>query len=470
MSVSYQQAVQAAPLFSGESAAVPRDWPAVIWRQGVWVLACTGLTTVLALAFIKAQVPLYTSAARVWVQTEQQGTPSFLSGITAYRESPLQDPVNRKMETEMELMLSRTSIASVIERLNITEDQLARTPMNQVRTTLNRWLGRAPLPTDPVRMNALVDIFLESVSVAPQRSKTAETASNVLELRLECADRELAPRALAALLENYLRVGAQQNRRLGESTSRLIETKLTDARSELAQVEQRMVDLAMSASGQGALTAGALDGVSAAPRDITPPIGNASLRIDLGMEGGTAGHSQAVSLLRSQTLEMQARLEEMRQLYTDDADNVRSLRERLNQARQRLSQGVREGVRVGAQMARLERERALAQDRYVELQKKYDQIDLYLKLNPTEADSRVVVDAPQLPLPEEGRKRGSLAMLAPLAGLLLGLLVAGWREMTDRRLHGAIELARLPGGLTVLGSLPRLSDAERQQLLGARSR
>jgi uncharacterized protein involved in exopolysaccharide biosynthesis len=448
----------AGALFAPAAAAAPQDLPGMLRRQALLVLACVLVTSVLALLFLRAQRPVYTSTSRVWVQTEQQGTPSFLSGITAYRESPVQDSVNRKIETEMELLASRTSVAEVIARLHIQPGQLARSPMAQVRSQIASWWGSgASKLSDEGRTNQLIDLFLDGLSVAPKRSKTADTSSNVLEIQLVTADVALAPRALSALLENYLRMGTLQNRRLGEATSRLIETKIKQARDDLNQVESRMVEVAVG--GRANLVGD--DVVLSAPR-ATPKVGGGVLRLDLGGEAEGNPQQQALSALKLQTQELQARLEETRQLYTDDADNVRVLRQRLAQSRQRLAKGVREGVRVDAQLARLERERALAQDRYLELQKKFDQIDLYLKLTPTEADSRVVLDPPNQPGVDEGQQRGKLALLAPLAGLLLGLLLAGLREMLDRRVHGPVELARLPG-LSLLGEIPQL-DARRRGL------
>jgi uncharacterized protein involved in exopolysaccharide biosynthesis len=441
----------ALPLFAPASPSSPRDLTGMLRRQVLLVLVCVLLTSLLALVFVRAQRPVYTSTSRVWVQTEQQGTPSFLSGITAYRESPVQDSVNRKIETEMELMASRTSVADVIQRLQIAEGQLVRPPMAQLRSQIGGWFGGSTAQASPqARSNHLIDLFLEGLSVAPKRSKTADTSSNVLEVQLVTADAALAPLALSALLDNYLKVGTQQNRRLGEATSRLIETKIGQARDELNQVETRMVEAAV---GGSARVAG--DDIVLAPQRSAPTVGSSVLRLDLGGEPEGNRQQQALAALKLQTLDLQAKLEETRQLYTEDADNVRVLRQRLAQSRERLARGVREGARVDAQLARLDRERALAQDRYLELQKKFDQIDLYLKLSPTEADSRVVLDPPSQPGADEGQSRGKLAALGPVAGLLLGLLLAGVREMLDRRLHGPVELARLPG-LHLLGEIPVL--------------
>jgi uncharacterized protein involved in exopolysaccharide biosynthesis len=114
----------------GEPRTAPprsaRDVVAVLYRQGGLIALCALVGTAASLALYSRQPRVYASSAKVWVQTEQQGTPSFLSGIAAYRETPNLDPVNRKIETEIELMLTRTNAQAVVDKLHITDHQLVR--------------------------------------------------------------------------------------------------------------------------------------------------------------------------------------------------------------------------------------------------------------------------------------------------------------------------------------------------------
>ena len=103
-----------------------RDLAAALYRQAGLVAVCVLVGTAASLVLYANQPRVYTSTAKVWVQTEQQGSPSFLSGIAAYRETPYPDPVNRKIETEMELMLTRTNAQAVVDKLHIRDEQLAR--------------------------------------------------------------------------------------------------------------------------------------------------------------------------------------------------------------------------------------------------------------------------------------------------------------------------------------------------------
>jgi tyrosine-protein kinase Etk/Wzc len=449
------------PLFSPAPAAAPprsaRDLVAVLYRQAGLVATCALVGTAAAALLYAKQPRVYASSAKVWVQTEQQGSPSFLSGITAYRETPYPDPVNRKIETEIELMLTRTNAQSVVDRFHIRDDQLVHGGLSRLRADL---AGPASGPADGRART--VDLFLDGISVEPLRSKTADTTSNVLEVKFECADAALAPVALQAFLDNYLQLGAQQNRRLGETTSRVMAVQLGQAKDELREAEDKIVALLVHDSGRSARAAVS----GAASGGYAVAAGDGGLRMDTNpaASAGAAGASPVVAALKAQTLELQLRLDEARQLYTDDAENVRNLRSQLAGSQQRLVRTVRENTQLEAELNRLERQRRLAQERYVELQRKLDQIELYLRLNPTEAESRVVIDAPDHPGAAEGRKKPVVAALGPLAGLLLGLLLAGLREFGGDRMRSPRE-AEWALGVPVLGAIPTLSAKARAAYL-----
>jgi uncharacterized protein involved in exopolysaccharide biosynthesis len=287
----------------------------------------------------------------------------------------------------------------------------------------------------------------------------------VLEVRFECTDPALAPLALQAFLDNYLQLGAQQNRRLGETTSRLIEAKLERARTDLRDAEDHIVALLVRDGGRSGRNAGAQASTLGA-QALAAADGTGGLKLDLNPEGGVGnGTTPVVAALKAQTLELQLRLDEARQLYTDDAENVRNLRSQLAGSQQRLARSVRENTQLEAELNRLERVRSLAQERFVELQRKLDQIDLYLRLNPTEADSRVVIDPPDHPSAASGKKKRIVALLGPVAGLLLGLVLALLRELGGDRMRSSRE-AEWALGAPVLGGIPTLSAKARARYFG----
>ena len=133
---------------------------------------------------------------------------------------------------------------------------------------------------------------------------------------------------------------------------------------------------------------------------------------------------------------------------------MRHLREQLDALRARLDDAVRATAELDARLERLERLRALALERFTELRTKRDQIELYLNLNPVEADARLITETPFQPEKPKIRTKMMLAVAGPVGGLLLGLLLVGLREYFDRRLQSADAVKRHLG-IETLGIIPR---------------
>jgi len=82
-------------------------------------------------------------------------------------------------------------------------------------------------------------------------------------------------------------------------------------------------------------------------------------------------------------------------------------------------------------------------------------VDLSLQLPPPGAGTRAIVAAPDRPGATTGETKG-VALLGPIAGLLLGLLLAAQRELGGDRMRSPRE-AEWALGLPVLGAIPTLS-------------
>ena len=420
----------------------------MLWRNGRLIATCTVLVSALALGLYFAQVPVYTSTARMLVQIDQIGTPSFLSGIAAYRESQLAEPVSRKIETEMALVLNRTNAIEVVDKLGIQSSQMPVSALSSARSMLAETFPGwgAPEKTDnATRQGRIADDMLAYMSIEPVRSKTAETTSNVLEVSLASTDPELAQRALAGMLDAYLRVSTQQNRRLGTATTNLLKSQIESAQAELKSAEDAMVQLAIRESHDNDLTASAtLAGAT------TGAVGTRR-------ENGRGANETANAQLVTRYLELQGQLDELRQTFTDETDGVKKLKQRVADMRARLASQVRSTATNAAAFNRLERQRSLALDRYVELRRKLDQIDIYMQLTPAALDGRIVVDPPSTPDTRDARKKKLIALAGPFAGLLLGLLLATLKQFLRPRMQSRREVERLLG-TPVLGTLPTFAD------------
>ncbi|MEY4429636.1 MAG: hypothetical protein RLZZ182_2325 [Pseudomonadota bacterium] len=418
-----------------------------LWRQWFkyWgtILGSTATVGALTLYGVAVQPPQYQASAKVWVKTEQQGTPSFLSGVAAYREGQVIEPVNRKIETEMQLLLARPNVETVVRKLGMTRRDLPGNALGAV-------LGHKAAPNAEAEVQATVDEFLKLVKVEAARSKTADTASNLLEISLTTTRAALAPEALHALVAQYQQYGTAQTRQQGQASQALIRDKMMAAQADLDQLDRRILKLMVA---QGHRSDVPVQGTPPVPVELVADNGGEGLRMDTMLGSARAGGTSAVGLLKQQAVTLQSRVEELRQQYTDEAEPVRNARRQLAQAEARLSRSVQAGAELEAQMRQLERARALAQDRYTELRRKLDQIELYLASSPDESASRVLTERAQVPDKPERKKLIVLAALGPLLGLALGLLLAGLREYFDHRLQSAEDVDRYLG-LDTLAIIP----------------
>jgi uncharacterized protein involved in exopolysaccharide biosynthesis len=423
-----------------------------LWRLWFkyWGTIAVAVIAVGALTIYGAamQPSVYSATAKVWVKTEQQGTPTFLSGVAAYREGQMPDPVNRKIETEMQLLLSRSNVEAVVKKLGIQPENFAGSPIQNLLGSA----GKKPRSPEQ-RLNDSIEAFLKAIKVEAARSKTADTSSNLLEIKLETTDADLTAQALNALVEQYRQYGAALTRQQGQASYALIAEKMKQAQSDLDTLDKRMLKLTIAQGQQDDVNQPVAGMGNATPIEM-----DEGLRMDTMLGSNRAGGASAVGMIKSQTVALQSKVEELRQLYTDDAEVVRNAKRQLSQAEQRLARSVKAGAELEAKLKQLERTRALAQDRYTELRRKLDQIELYLSSAPDESANRVFTERAQLPDKPEGKKKVVLALIGPLAGLALGLLLAGLREYFDHRLQSAQDVERYLG-LETLGVVPDMREA-----------
>ena len=428
-----------------------RDLLKVLFKHWLTVAICFVVVTVITWSLLLGQPSIYESSGKVWVQTDQQGTPSFLSGIAAYRESQIPESVDRKIETEIQLLLSRSNVEAVIARLGITKSQLAQPPVAYVIDNLPPWLLKPKKKSQAQILNETVELFLNGMTVEPLRSKTADTTSNVLEARFDCADKALAARALAALLEEYIHFGARHNRELGESTHRLVDSKIREETLELNDLDDQVLGLTVQQASRADIPP--LDSRGGAGRDARE---NSAVPLDTTLNSARSGVQSSLALLRTEILELQGKLDEEKQLFTDESPNVKHLQQQLDTLHARLYAGVRSSAESDERLQRLDRQRALALERFNQLRVKRDQIDLYLQLNSVESDSRFVTETPVQPDKPLLKTKIRIGVLGPLAGVLLGLMLAGLSEYFDHRVQSAEDVKKYLG-CNMLGIVPKVS-------------
>ena len=97
----------------------------------------------------------YVAKAKLLIRVEQQGTPSFMSGIAAYRDARDADPASRKLETEMGLLTARPLAEDVVSKLDIDYRSVYHPPYVHYLEPVSAfvaqiegwWYGRPPAPS-----------------------------------------------------------------------------------------------------------------------------------------------------------------------------------------------------------------------------------------------------------------------------------------------------------------------------------
>jgi len=247
---------------------------------------------------------------------------------------------------------------------------------------------------------------------------------------------------------HVVQLGAQRDHHLAETRAAQLDTRLTQAWGDLRRTEDDVVALlvreGLRASGHG-------------------------LKLDLDpvLQAGSRNGGPTASLAGSDTptAQLPLRLDEARQPPAGDAGNVRTAGLELAGPLQRPDAVMRVNTAFEADLDRLDGARQLARARLVGLEHQRERNDLSMRLNPADAEARVVFETPGLrSVPEVGSKR-FVALLGTAGGLLLGLLLAGLRELGGGRMRSPREAERALG-VPVLGAIPTLSAKARDTYLG----
>jgi hypothetical protein len=250
----------------------------------------------------------------------------------------------------------------------------------------------------------------------------------------------------AAALACTLREPRDQH--LAGTRTALLGTLLTQARDDLRRAEDDVVALLVR------------DGWRAGGRGLKLDLDPA-----LQADGRSGGPTSSLAELNTHTTPWPLRLDEARQLPAGDAGNVRAASLELAGPLQRLDAAMRVNTVFEADLGRLDGARQLARARLVGLQHQRDRNDLSMRLNPADAETRVVFEAPDRRSVSEVGNQRFVALLGLAGGLLLGLLLAGLRELGGGRMRSPHE-AESALGVPVLGAIPTLSAKARDTYLG----
>jgi uncharacterized protein involved in exopolysaccharide biosynthesis len=443
------------------SALTKRDLLTILFKHWFIILLCwLGVSALVAWALVSLP-PKYVAEAKVLVKIEQQGRPSFLSGIAAYSETPDIEPANRKLETEMEIMLSRPLIERVVSELNLQPDDMYRPPYVHLLKPLSSLttfvshsiLGLSERP--PRDFETTVSAFAKSITVAPAKSKSGEATPNLIAVRFQAATPQAAYEGLSRLMLHYQHYSNDLDQKSGERVVTVVSAQLKEAASavEIAQEEIKK----FSAQVRNAID----PGVAA----IRMPSERSAGDNLPGADRQPTSEGLLLSL-RGRVAELEIQLAEQKRLYTDKVDSISMLKKSLAEARQRLVEQTQESAHNANQLMTLQRTLRLAEDHYLDLKHKLTQVQLFLEMNPDQVTNRVIIEPPQLPAESEWKKSLVFGIAASLAGLLFGLGLASMREYADHRLTTPGDVERYTG-LPLLITVDAMDKERLRTFIGA---
>lgn len=456
------------PIFTGEEeqeqfgAFSRRDFARIVFKHKWVIVLCFVATTAAAAFCLWYLPPTYTTEAKVLIKTNEGSTPSFFGGIAPIREPPLADPVNRVMETEMELVEAVPLSERVVDDLHLTYYQVYHKPykilldpvVDAYDWVLTNWFGMPPDPEKRGRRDT-VNAFVKSLTVMPIKSKSAETNSNIISIKLRSPDPHIAQKALEDLLKYYTTFDVSMNEEAARKAYEIVsadlkvaEDQVLAAREKLRQFVGRAGVRPKSDGTAGAAATPANDALPAGPGEprslITTPRDVASL-----------------DRLKARLIDARIELANAKQVFRGESNaRVQSLENLVAELERQIQAEVAVSASDESQVDALERDVKAADARYLSLLNKLEEIKLYRQMNQQHVSNRVVIEPPVLPTSSDLRFRLIIGAAAVLASLVVGLGLSGLLEYTDHTLQSRAAVQKHLG-LPLLATIPKAGSRER---------
>lgn len=377
--------------------------------------------------------PVYSSTGKVLIKFEQQGNPMFFSGVAAYQEQQQSDPVNRKMETEMQLIDARPVAEEVVRSLNLQYWDLYHKPfvhlLSPVADFYDRMLEKHfSIMPDPEKrgFSDTVEALMKSVSIAPVRSKSAETTSNIVQLDLKAPDPKMAALILQRWMEVYRDHDTKINQEAAERAFMIVETQTNQAYSELQQAQSGLENMLATQSGRQS------GNIVTSSRD-----------------------SGSLTILREQLIQREMELNDAQEIFRPGSERLVNLQRTIEDLRQRIRQDSSSFAQTDNRLVTLEREVTAAETVYLELKKRMSQIELYTRMTLEQLGNRLIIEPASLPRESSWKKDVVLAIMGAFTGLVLGCGFAGFREYMDHTVSTKEQVKKL-FNIEVLGTIDQL--------------
>ncbi len=233
------------PIFNLDEREKPslftiRDLVGILFKHKHIIISSYLVVTLLVALGLMSLPLVYTSTGKILVKIDQQGVPDFFSGLASYYQQESQSsPANRKMETELELVETRPIAEKVVRDLNLTYWDVYHKPyvhlLAPVADFLDSVMSVFGVDPDPQKrgFDDTVKEFLNSFEAKTVKSKSAETTSNIVEIKLKAPDKQVVAKALQKLMEVYRDHDALSNQEAGKRAYDIVKSSLERSDEEL---------------------------------------------------------------------------------------------------------------------------------------------------------------------------------------------------------------------------------------------
>ena len=499
-----------------ESIAVPRrpydfeDYVDILRRNFRWIVApmFAGLVISVVVAYSLPDVFVSTAMIRV---TPQQISPELVQNVTS------QDVADR-ISSMAQVIRSRATLTSIINNFGLYKKELKNEPLQDVIDKMNK------------------DVIIQATGGTEAGQRFLPT----MLVGFRYSDKYTAQKVCQDIVTRLTDLSSKEGVDSQQSANMFLSDEAKRAKEDLDAAEQKLADFQAKyaghlpdeeASNMGAMNAlnGRLDSLTAAANRNTEQrmMLDQELRIAKDRMASLRNNSQQalarnakVADLDQQIEAMQARIDSMRERYTEDypdlqdaktalaalkkqrdeaakqkptavdpspADNANLTRERMDiqdqidrlqtqeKANAMDAQLIQRDIastnndlrsyqnRLGnaadeKEYEDLQRERDLARQRYMEFQVKTERSSVSIDMEQRKQGEMLeLLDSASLPPSPVAPKRQQIIPIGAVVGLVLGLVLVAVREVKDTSLKN-LKDARLYTQLSILGSIPLLEN------------
>lgn len=379
---------------------------------------------------------VYEANAKVLIHTEKAGTPSFFAGVAPVKERMTNDPVKRKIETEMQMIEGRSVAEEVVRDLDITWDQVYHKPLvhllapvgTYVIDPLMRALGFQPDP-EKNGFNDTVKELVKSIMVAPVLSKSADTNSNIIFVSLKSPDPVIARDILQKTLEYYRSYDIKMRKQEAELAYSIVNEKVEKTYADLTAA-QAALEFFLSNKENGEVADSKNSQLLTTPNDIS-----------------------TIQLLKEQIIELEFELSALNDTFQPGDDNASRIKASIEKLRSRLQSELELYASNNSEQAVLERNLELSESLYLELKTRLSKIELFIDMNEHNISAREILEPPIAPRESSWKKDIVLGVFASIFGLVFGVALAGIREFLDSSIRDDSDVSKYLG-IELIGKIP----------------